>query len=103
MIWENNLGDTKYYGQKKFYKHGNKSGRLLARTIQVAKVSSMIHYIRDKHGILHSKNEDIAKQFKTFYSTLYNLKQEQRNPVSPSSRTAQIRDFVAQFGPKPIS
>lgn len=41
-----------------------KGGRLLARTIQAVKSSTMIHHISFKQGMLFSKNGDIAKQLK---------------------------------------
>lgn len=90
-------------GQKVFYEHGNKSGRLLARTIQAAKTTSTIHQIRDKHGTLLSKNEDITKYFENFYSKLYNLPRPSTESPDMTDRTSQIKDFLTEHCPKPIT
>lgn len=85
------------------YEHGNKCGRLLARTIQAAKTLSTIHHIRDKQGKLFSRNEDIAKQFETFYSKLYNLSHDHPDLSTPHSCTTQLQNFIAQFCPNLIT
>lgn len=75
----------------------------MARTLQTAKSSSTIRHIRDNQGTLFSKNQDIAKQFKTFYSKPYNLIQDNPDPNSSDHRSTQIKDFLAQYCPKPIT
>lgn len=89
--------------QKVFYEHGNKSGRLLARTIQAAKTSSIIHHLRTDGGAVISKNEDIAAHFESFYSKLYNLPSHNSDSPNTSPRQSQIHDFLTQYCPKPIT
>lgn len=55
-------------GQRIFYEHSNKCGRLLAHSVQSSKTSTRIHHIRNTKGDLLVRNEDIAKEFKVFYS-----------------------------------
>lgn len=38
-----------------------------------------------------------------FYSELCNLVQDHKDPNLSNSRTDQIRDFISQFFPKPIT
>lgn len=75
--------------QKLFYEQGNKPGRLLARATQQCKVASTIHHIVDTAGKIHSKNEDIARQFHLFYSNLYNL-QTGNTDAAPSITSATL-------------
>lgn len=47
-----------------FYEQGNKPGKLLAKFTQ--SLCSTVHHVVDKHGVIYSKNEDIARQFCVF-------------------------------------
>lgn len=58
--------------------------------------------IRDQHGTPFFRNEDIAKCFERYYTTLYDLKSASQNPVQAERRSEAIRD-LAQYCPKPLS
>ncbi|XP_040210578.1 CUB and sushi domain-containing protein 3-like [Rana temporaria] len=90
-------------GQRIFYEQGNKSGRLLARSVQNSKPTSTIHHIQGRGGTRLVKNGDIAKEFEDFYFKLYNLNPQARSQSKISSRRSQIKDFLSRYGPKPIS
>lgn len=58
---------------KPLYEFGNKSGKLLARALQLKKAASTIHTIKDPSGNAFVTPEDIANQFVRYFSKLYNL------------------------------
>lgn len=90
-------------GQRIFYEHGNKCGHRLARSVQSSKLSSMIHSIHNNKGDLLVKNEEIAKEFESFYSKLYNLQADHVSQTTPDVRTELIKNFLARYSSNPIT
>lgn len=57
----------------------------MAREVQMEKASLTIHHIRNSLGTIHSKNEDIAKQFEVYYRKLLVLRlQVSKQPLLQS-------------------
>lgn len=86
--------------QKRFYKQGNKSGRLLASALR----QCVADYLRDQRfirsGWLQRSTQDIASQFQTFYQSLFNLT---RPSEQSTKRGAFLRDFLTTYCPPPIT
>lgn len=49
------------------------------------------------------KNEDIAKEFESFYSKLYNLRTDQTTQSTADKRLDLITEFLANYSSKPIT
>lgn len=67
------LGKTlrrKYTLCKLFYEFGNKSGKYLARAIQLRKAANTIHMIKDPTGKSFMSPEDISDQFVQYFTKL---------------------------------
>lgn len=71
--------------------------------VQHSKAASTIHHVRDPQGTLLVKNEDIAKEFESFYSKLYNLQSNLTAQNTSETCTELIKDFLSQYSPKPIT
>lgn len=60
--------------QKLFYEYGNKSGKYLARVLQLGRATNTVNTIRDPTGKAYTSSEDITNQFVQYFSRLYNLR-----------------------------
>lgn len=76
---------------------------MLAKVVQNKKSATMVHVIRDKHGKLHSSNEEIAKQFEQYYQSLYNIPSNPKCPQNSEKRSYPIQQFLHKYSPSPIS
>lgn len=88
--------------QKLFYEFGNKSGKLLARALQVKKAAHTIHKITTPTGDTLVTTDDISDHFVQYFSKLYNLPTT-LPPAATSDRMTAITDFLAQYCPSPLS
>lgn len=87
---------------KLFYEFGNKSGKLLAKTLHSKLADTTIHSISDPSGKKICISAEIASHFHAFYSKLYNLS----TPVSGDqiiNRRKMITDFLSHYSPGPIT
>lgn len=89
--------------QKLYYEFGNKAGKFLARALQTRKASNTIHKIISPAGEALVTNEDIAEQFTQYFSKLYNLPPSTSTTDAPMDRPSAIKEFLAQYGPTPLS
>lgn len=89
--------------QKLFYEQGNKPGRLLARLTQKCTLASTVHCIVDRAGVAHSKNKEIARQFQSFYSKLYDLQSHKHRLVNENKRANLIQEFLGTYSPQALS
>lgn len=97
-----NLKKKFILSQKLFYEFGNKSGRLLAQVLHKKKANNTIHQLHSTNGKTLTHNDDIAKEFENYYSSLYDL-QTSDPPLSQTSlRSRKIDSLLNQFGPKKI-
>lgn len=61
-----------------------------------------MHSITDQSGYKLTANLDIAKQFVSYFSKLYNLPKTDPTTIDPS-RNQIITEFLKQYSPSPIS
>lgn len=105
LLEELNMRTKRQYilRHKIYYEQGIKSRKLLAKAVQNKKSSATVHHIKDKQGISHHFNEDIANQFEQYYHSLYNIPSNPKCPSSSETRKHLIQDFLKKYGPSPIS
>ena len=102
QILEEKIKRNKVYLHKFFYEYGNKTGRLLANSLNASnKKFDNIHSINDPTGKKLTCTSDITRQFQKFYSNLYNLR-DTTPKFDSSSRRSMITDFLSSYCPKPI-
>lgn len=87
---------------KRFYEHGNKSGRLLARMLREKGSSTQVHAIRDTEGGVHSTPKGIAHQFRAYYGKLYNLKQSEQTCTPTHNHEETVKAFLQVHCPKQV-
>ncbi|XP_063806719.1 synaptotagmin-like protein 2 [Pseudophryne corroboree] len=78
----------------KYYKWGNKPGRLLAQALRTQRLASFIPSMKNNTGSTCFKSPEIAACFKSYYNTLYNL----GNPSQahdPLSNMLRARKYLA--------
>lgn len=81
-----------------FYEFGNKSGKMLARALQIKKEASTIHNIKDPSGNSIVTSDGIADQFIKYFTKLYNLPPTKMTGQTPD-RTQAIESFLANIAP----
>lgn len=63
----------RYVLTQKFYEYGNKSRKLLVRTLQSKQEAMIVHNICDAASCYVVSNYNIESQFVQYYTTLYNF------------------------------
>lgn len=73
------------------------------RFTQRRTLASTVHHVVDSNGVTHSRNEEIASQFYSFYSKLYNLESHVHRPILADARSDLIREFLGKYNPRALS
>lgn len=74
--------------RKVLYESGNKCGKLLAKAVRSHRLNTYIPHIISSSGQKKTTPTQIAKEFRDYYSSLYNL------PVRPPNAT-MINDYIS--------
>lgn len=73
------------------YESGNKCGKLLANSLKEQVLANYIPHIMAPSGQKITLTQNIAREFKDFYASLYNLQK-------PASSQVQIEDYLFKSG-----
>ncbi|CAH2315364.1 Hypothetical predicted protein [Pelobates cultripes] len=80
-----------------FYQHANKGGRLLARILKGPQGLAQVNRLRQADDTITQFPDKIASEFRTFYSSLYNIPQ----PTQPNEivdRNEKMRNYIKTYG-----
>lgn len=89
--------------QKLFYKFGNKSRKLLARTLNSKQALIRVHSFKDSKGVAQPGPAVIAGEFQKYYSRLYNLSPVEGGGCLNTPCASLIQDFQLKYCPPPLS
>lgn len=62
--------------KRTFYEHSNKCGKALARALRAQRAQAFIPELMGEGGSKVHTTEEIAEQFRKYYTSLYNLPQQ---------------------------
>lgn len=85
------------YQKRAYYEFGNKSGRLLARSLRRAQTKMYISTITDVNEVRLTGSQDIANYFGDYYASLYNLAMDSELSLR-KSRIRDIQHYLQQSG-----
>lgn len=89
----------RFYAHR-FYEHGNKCGKLLARQLKKQQEISHVHSIRaNNKQIIDTKS--IAKEFEHFYRGLYNIHSNSLR-LEEGDKIGGIRDYIKESKLPPL-
>ncbi|CAH2220911.1 Hypothetical predicted protein [Pelobates cultripes] len=75
-----------------FFTQGNRAGALLAAQRKACNNHSKIAYVHTTYKQKLTNPQDIVNAFASYYSTLYNLKED---PGTTSTPASDIQDFLS--------
>ncbi|XP_063806265.1 oocyte zinc finger protein XlCOF7.1-like [Pseudophryne corroboree] len=79
--------------RQKFYVQGDRAGRMLARKLRGKTAKERVKYIINSNNIKITDPSDIANSFASYYSSLYNLKDDTSTPQpTPANIAAFLND-----------
>lgn len=85
----------------RFYEHGNKCGKLLARQLKKQEEMSHVHNIRiGNKQIIDTKS--IAMEFEQFYKGLYNI-QPNSSGLEEGIQVEEIRNYIKESALSPLT
>ncbi|CAH2283812.1 Hypothetical predicted protein [Pelobates cultripes] len=72
-----------------FYLHMNKGGKLLAQMLRGQQAPAQVHKIRTTTGCLTQFLEELADEFRKYYTKLYNI-----IPSKPGHKPSEIQETL---------
>lgn len=87
-----------FFKKQSYYKSGNKAGRFLAKALREHNSANNIAGIKNKSGKLDVASEVIAEHFHNFYTKLYNLTPQCRQPHMEGDREQIIQEYLTKCG-----
>lgn len=87
-----------FFKKQIYYESGNKAGTFLARALREHTSANNIAGIKNNIGKLDVASERIAEHFQNFYTKLYNLPPQHKQPHMVGDRAQIIQDYLTKSG-----
>lgn len=80
-----------------FYEYGNKPSRMLANALRETKAQNHIDYNKTAGDVLVNTSQEIAKAFRNYYTSLYQLGDQQK-PSKIPYREGEAKEYIGVSG-----